>query len=334
MIEYPERVELARTPTPLVFLERLSERLGIELWLKRDDLTGLELSGNKVRKLEFLFADARDQGADVVITGGGEQSNHCRATAMAAARLGLRSVLLLRCADPASPPPIAGNILLDHLAGAEIVWIDHETWARRDEAFESQAQRLRNAGKNPYIIGEGGSNPVGSWGYVRCAEELDRDLAALPPRPTSVVYACGSGGTGAGLIAGAALCGWEARQIAVAGVNVCDDRDYFVRVIGDILAGMVERYALPESLGAAPVDIVDGYVGAGYARSRPEELELIADVARTEAILLDPVYTGKAFYGVVRELERDPQRFGERLVFVHTGGVFGLFPAAAELAKL
>ena len=333
-IEYPARVELARTPTPLVRLDRLSDRLGVDLWLKRDDLTGLELSGNKVRKLEFLMADARRCGADVVITGGGEQSNHCRATAMAAARLGLGSVVLLRCADPDAPPPTAGNILLDRLAGAEIIWIDRETWARRNEAFEAQAERLRRAGKTPYVIPEGGSNAIGSWGYIRCAEELDRDLADLPARPTTIVYACGSGGTGAGLIAGGALLGWAERDLAIAGVNVCDDRDYFIDVIGNILSDLVAGHRLPEAVAAAPIDIIDGYVGAGYARSRPAELELLADVARTEAILLDPVYTGKAFFGLVRELERDPRRFGDRLIFVHTGGIFGLFPSAADLAPI
>jgi D-cysteine desulfhydrase len=334
MIATPDRVELARTPTPFARLDRTGDKLGVELWIKRDDMTGIELSGNKVRKLEFLFADARAKGADVIITGGGEQSNHCRATALAAARLGLGSVLLLRCLDPDNPPATTGNILLDRLAGARIVWIDHDTWARRAEAFASQADRLRAAGKTPYVIPEGGSSAIGSWGYVACAEELDRDLAALPALPTTIVYACGSGGTGAGLIAGGALLGWADRGIAVAGVNVCDDRDYFARVIGGILADMVGRYDLDSAVASAPIDIVDGYVGAGYAKSRPEELALIAEVARTEAVILDPVYTGKAFYGLVRELERDPQRFGERVVFVHTGGLFGLFPSADKLASI
>jgi D-cysteine desulfhydrase len=326
-IAYPDRIELARTPTPLAHLERTSAEIGVELWVKRDDLTGVELSGNKVRKLEFLLADARARGADTVITGGGEQSNHCRATAMAAARLGMRSLLLLRCADPDAPPPTRGNILLDRLAGAEIVWIDQATWVRRDEAFARQADRLRAAGRQPYVIPEGGSNAIGSWGYVRCAEELERDLADLPPRPTTILYACGSGGTGAGLVAGASLLGWRQRDIRVAGVNVCDDRDYFVAAISRICADM-SGVAIEDR----DIDIVDGYVGRGYARSRPEELVLLAELARREALILDPVYTGKAFFGLVRELERDRQRFGDRVVFLHTGGIFGLFPCADEIA--
>lgn len=324
-IEYPERIELANTPTPLVPLEATGRRLGVELWIKRDDMTGVELSGNKVRKLEFLLADARAAGADVVVTGGGEQSNHCRATALAAARLGMRAHLLLRCDDPGSPPAVRGNILLDALAGAEIVWIDRDTWARREQAFAEAADELRAAGHTPYVIPEGGSNALGSWGYVGCAEELERDLSMLSPRPTTVVYACGSGGTGAGLVAGAEMLSWAARGHRVAGVNVCDDRDYFVEVIGRITGDM------GLDIDPARIDIVDGYVGRGYALSRPEELALIAEVARTEGVLLDPVYTGKAFYGLVSELERDPTRFGQRIVFLHTGGVFGLFPRADEI---
>lgn len=325
---YPERVELARTPTPLVALERMGAELGVELWAKRDDLTGVELSGNKVRKLEFLLADAIAAGADTVITGGGEQSNHCRATALAATRLGLRSVLLLRCRDPETPPPTRGNILLGRLAGADIVWIDQPTWSRRTEAFEEHAERLRGDGRRPYIIPEGGSNAVGSWGYVRCAEELTTELAALSPARTTVIYACGSGGTGAGLIVGAKLFGWGERGIAVAGVNVCDDRDYFVRAIGAIARDMIDRYELDIALADSDIDIVDGYVGAGYARSRPEELALAVTLARREALIVDPVYTGKALFGLASELARDRSRFGDRVVFLHTGGIYGVFPAA------
>jgi D-cysteine desulfhydrase len=333
-LPYPDRVALARTPTPLEHLARTSAALGVETWIKRDDLTGAELSGNKVRKLEFLMAEALALGADTVITCGGEQSNHCRATALAATRLGLRSRLLLRTEDPARPPATAGNILLDRLAGAEVRWVSRPEYARRAALFEEEAAALRAAGRTPYVIPEGGSNAMGSWGYVAAAAELAADLAALPPRPTTIVYACGSGGTGAGLILGAALLGLGARGIRVAGVNVCDDRAYFVRVIGQICRDFAARWSLPVRVSDDEIDIVDGWVGLGYARSQPAELEVLRDLARREAIILDPVYTGKAFYAVTRELARDPSRFGERLVFLHTGGIFGLFPAAAQLAPL
>ena len=333
-LSYPDRVPLARTPTPLERLDRTSEALGVDLWIKRDDLTGAELSGNKVRKLEFLFAEARAQGADTVLTCGGEQSNHCRATALAAARLGLRSVLFLRTADPASPPEPTGNILLDRMAGAEIRWITPAEYSRRAELLATAAAELSRGGRRPYVIPEGGSNAVGSWGYVRCAEELDGALSALPPRPTTVVYACGSGGTAAGLVLGGALLGWAGRGVRLAAVNVCDDRDYFVRAISGICRDFTARTGLAGGVTEADIEIVDGYVGRGYARSRPEELAELVALSRREGILLDPVYTGKAWFALVRELARDQGRFGERVVFLHTGGIYGLFPAARELAPL
>ena len=334
-LTYPERVPLARLPTPLERLERTGERLGVELLVKRDDLTGSDLSGNKVRKLEFLLAEARAQGCDTVITCGGEQSNHCRATALASARLGMRSHLLLRTVDPARPPAATGNILLDRMAGAEIQWITHAEWARRNELMADATGRLAREGRRAYIVPEGGSNALGAWGYLRAVvEELDAELDALPPRPTTVVHACGSGGTGAGLILGAALCGWAGRDIRVVGVNVCDDRDYFVRAIGAICRDFAARHPGAPTIGDQDIDILDGYVGIGYAKSRPEELRDIIALSRSEALVLDPVYTGKAYHALVQELSRDRRRFGDRVVFLHTGGLFGLFPIAEQLATL
>src|SRR5206468_9071460 len=172
------RIPLARACTPLEPLPRTSEALGVEILFKRDDLTGCELSGNKVRKLEFLLAEAQDRGADTVITCGGEQSNHCRATALAAARAGLASRVVLRTDDPAVPPPTTGNILLDRLAGAAVRWISRPDWARRNAIMEEEAAAVSAAGGRPYVIPEGGSNATGSWGYVVCAGELADDLAA------------------------------------------------------------------------------------------------------------------------------------------------------------
>jgi D-cysteine desulfhydrase len=313
----------------------LGEELGVELYVKRDDLTGADLSGNKIRKLEFVLADALGCGASAVLTCGGAQSNHARATAIAAAKLGLRCRLILRCPDPSNPPPLAGNTLLDRVAGAEIVWITPAEYRTRDEVFAREAAALQRAGHTPYVIPEGASNALGAWGYIRAAEELADDLERLsagPDRPTTIICAAGSGGTSAGLILGTRLLGLRAKVLSV---NVCDDEAYFRRVIGGICESTVAAYRL--DLDFSPerdIEILDGYVGRGYALSRPEELALICRVARTEGIILDPVYTGKAFYGMTQELRHDPGRFGERIVFFHTGGIFGLFPKADELAPL
>ena len=334
-IIYPPRINLARLPTPIHPLPRLSAKLGIEVFMKRDDLTGSALSGNKIRKLEFVLADAVAQKADTVLTCGGAQSNHCRATAIAAAMLGLNCRLLLRTADPSNPPHPEGNILLDQMAGAEIAWITPEEYNHRDELLEREAAAIENTGRKPYTIPEGASNALGAWGYIRCIEELIKDIANLPGgahKDATIINATGSGGTSAGLILGAKIFDLNAR---IVGVNVCDDQHYFVRVIGKICQSAISDYHLDIDFSHdEDVNVIDGYVGRGYALSRPEELSMICDLARTEGIFLDPVYTGKAFFGMVQELQRDPSCFGERIIFVHTGGIFGLFPKAREIEPL
>ena len=331
-ITYPARIHLAHLPTPVRRLHRFGERLGVELYVKHDDHTGIALSGNKARKLEFVLAEALAQNADVVLTCGGAQSNHSRATAIAAAMLGLHCRLLLRTDDPAHPPRAEGNILLDRMAGAEILWITREEYRNRQEIFAREAEALRKQGRIPYIIPEGASNPLGSWGYIKAAEELAEDIARLPggaERPTTIIHATGSGGTAAGLILGVLMTGLPARVVTF---NVCDDAAHFVRVIGEIGEQLIDKYGLSINFDRQrDIHIVDGYVGRGYAISRPEELALLCDLARSEGIFLDPVYTGKAFYGMVRELERDPKCFGERIIFIHTGGIFSLFSKAGEI---
>jgi len=327
-IDIPPRVALANTPTPLRPVTRLSDSLGVEVLVKQDDMTGVELSGNKVRKLEFLLADAVAQGADTIITCGGEQSNHCRATAGAAARLGLSSRLVLRTRDPNRPPVTQGNILLDRLFGADVQWIDHSDWTDRHSVLARYAEEVDRAGGQPYVIPEGGSNALGSWGYVRAAEELANDLAGLPKKKTTLVCATGSGGTQAGLLLGAKM---HDLDLTIVGINVCDSRAYFVEQIGAIGREFKSKYGGP-SIEDNEINIIEGYMGLGYAKSRHEELSLIAGLARGEGLLLDPVYTGKAFFAMIQELGKDSARFGERIVFLHTGGIFGLFPVADRLS--
>src|SRR5512138_2646209 len=229
----PPRVPLARLPTPLEPSPRLGVALGIDLLYKRDDLTGLELSGNKARKLEFLVADAEREGADLLVTCGGVQSNHCRATAFAAAKRGLGALLFLRTDDPASPPVAEANSLLDRLAGAEVRFVSHDGYRRRGEVMAAAAEELRARGRRPYVIPEGGSNALGSLGYVLAVAEL-RDQ--LPPRwrdgPLTIAYAAGSGGTGAGIELGLRLLGW--RGATAIGFAVCNDARYFRETIAAI----------------------------------------------------------------------------------------------------
>ena len=335
------RVHLAQLPTPLQAAPRLLPALlgteGPALYIKRDDLTGVELTGNKVRKLELLLADAQRQGADTVLTCGGVQSNHCRATALAAARLGLGCVLLLRVEDPAQPPPLSGNLLLSRLSGAQIRFISRAAYKDRSALLAAQCAELKSRGRTGYVIPEGGSNALGSVGYIGCIEELQRQIPE-PTRPLTIVHAAGSGGTGAGLLLGIARCGLPWR---VASVNVCDDRPYFVGRVREILSEAEALFELPEVArllkdSAQVIDIRDGYVGRGYALSQPDELSLLHAACRARGLVVDPVYTGKALRGLILELQRDPTTFGERVVFLHTGGIYGLLAQgpAAELAAI
>jgi len=331
-LSFPPQINLARLSTPVQPLRRLGEKLGVDLYVKRDDLTGTALSGNKIRKLEFVLAEALAQKADTVITCGGAQSNHCRATAIAAAMLGLNCRLLLRTPDPSRPPSVEGNILLDRMAGAEIIWITPEDYMRRDEYMEKEGASLEAVGRKPYLIPEGASNALGAWGYIRAVEELVNDIANLPGganQACTIINAAGSGGTSAGLILGAKIFDLNAR---IAGVNVCDDRAYFVNAIGDICEKAIADYQIEvEFSRERDIEIIDGYVGRGYALSQPAELELLCEAARTEGIFFDPVYTGKAFFGMVQELQNNPACFGERIIFIHTGGIFGLLPLADQI---
>jgi D-cysteine desulfhydrase len=333
----PPRLELALTPTPLMPLKRIGQELGVDLWIKRDDCTGSALGGNKIRKLEYVLADAINQGADTVITCGGAQSNHCRATAIAAACLGLSCLLLLRVPNPADAPPLEANSLLDAMAGARIVYVTPEEYRGRELLFAQWMKILRKEGARPYAIPEGASNALGAWGYVRVMAELAEQLSMLDgtgsPLPTTIIHATGSGGTGAGLILGKRMFGLE--NFRVSGINVCDDRNYFLNVQGEICEKAISTYNLGiDFRRERDIEIVDGFVGKGYALSRPEELSLIVKVCRAEGIVLDPVYTGKAFFGMVETIKKDSKAFGERIVFVHTGGIFGLFPKTDELLQV
>lgn len=318
---YPNSFPLARRPTPIEKLDRLSQALeGPELYVKRDDLTGIGLTGNKVRKLEFLIQDALDKGCDTLITCGGLQSNHARATAITAAKLGLQCRLVLR---DQTGGDLDGNLFLDRLVGAEITFISAEEYKRVDEVMNRLAESLRSEGRKPYIIPEGGSNELGALGYVRAVEELCEQLKTIKLRIDHVVTAVGSGGTQAGLLLGKMLYDLSAE---IHGINVCETAEYFVSRIYGIIERARAAYGIDVTLAPTDVHVIDGYVGKGYALSRAEEIDTIKRVAKMEGLLLDPVYTGKAIYGLIDQIRKGYFKRGDKVLFWHTGGIFGLFP--------
>ncbi|MCS6902050.1 MAG: pyridoxal-phosphate dependent enzyme [Myxococcales bacterium] len=324
------RLHFAHTPTPLQRIPRLSERLGVDLWIKRDDATGGVEAGNKVRKLEFLLADALSRRSNLVMTCGALQSNHCRATAALAARLGLRCQVFLRTEDPSTLPPLEGNALLMRLLGAELVLISPAEYRERNALMASEANRLQRLGLHPYIIPEGGSNGLGSLGYVAAMEEVRQqlDLGLGGGKPFDlVVHACGSGGTAAGVALGAARFQVADRVVAAA---VCDSSAYFQEVFARICE---EARALDSTLPPpAPLTFEDRWKGPRYGVSSPEQLRFLVDVARTSGFLLDPVYTGKAFFTLARLVASDPSLLGKRVLFLHTGGLPGLLAEGEALA--
>jgi L-cysteate sulfo-lyase len=308
-------VQLSHWPTPLDPAPRLAEALGLgpgDLWVKRDDLTDLG-GGNKVRKLEYLVAEALATGATVLVASGGVQSNHARATAAAAARVGLGAVLVLGGTPLAGRP---GNLALDELLGAEIVLAEGLVGAALDRRVQEVADRLRAAGEVPAVLPFGGSSVVGARGYVACAAELHQQA----PDAAHVVVAVGSGGTMAGLVAG---LGAE----RVLGIDTGALTDPLPRIA-----------ALVAQLGGGdgPLRLDRDQVGEGYGRLTSAATAAMRTAARTEGLLLDPVYTGKAIAGLASAVSEGIVRPGQRTVFVHTGGLPGLFghAFAAELAAV
>ena len=320
------RVPLGFWPTPLTKAARLTEQLGgPEIWIKRDDQSGLALGGNKVRKLERLIGEAIAQGADTLVTGGAEQSNHCRQTAAAAAMCGLDCHLAL-----GGTPPDArnGNLLLDGLLGATIHWCGPD---RKGERMPEIADSLRSAGKRPEIIPYGGSNVRGAVGFVDAAIELSDQLAASDERFTHIIIPSSSGGTQAGLAVGLALAGSDAELIGIA-IDKGASGEVPLR---DHIVALIEETSelLGADLGDMPqrVDLRQGYVGGGYGVVGQLERRAIQLAACAEGLLLDPVYTGRAFGAMVDMIERGEFRKTDRLLFWHTGGIPALFSYSGEL---
>lgn len=322
MIRIPEKINIANLPTKIEKIERLSKKLGgPNIYIKRDDQTGTEISGNKIRKLEFSIKEAIDQGCDTLITCGGIQSNHCRATAAVAAKLGLKSCLVLKGKSDAESD---GNLFLNKLFGAEIRFITPEYYKdRRMEIMEQIKIEMEKKGLKPYIIPEGASNGIGSFGYYKAMKEIIAQEREMGVHFDGIIVATGSGGTYSGLLLASKLLNYTGQ---IYGVNVCDDEEYFRNRIHEILNESSNYLDVNLSFSRDEIHIIDGYVGRGYALSSQEELNFIQELAKLEGIILDPVYTGKAMYGLTEEIKKGNFRDCRNILFIHTGGIFGIFP--------
>lgn len=317
------RLRITHAPTPLEPLSRLTEMLGgPNLWIKRDDCTGLASGGNKTRKLEYLIADALAQGADTVITQGATQSNHARQTAAIAARLGLQCHLILedRTGYRHDDYRHSGNVFLDRLFGARLSEVAAGT--DMDRAMAELAQQLRDEGRKPYVIPGGGSNPIGALGYVTCALELIEQANNLGLAIDTVVTATGSAGTQAGLVAG--LEGARS-GIAVLGIGVRAPKPAQEDKVFQLAAQTAELLAAAGAVRRESVVADCDYVGAGYGVPTPGMIEAVTLLARTEGILLDPVYSGKAMAGLLDLVRQGRWRKAQNVVFLHTGGAVGLY---------
>jgi L-cysteate sulfo-lyase len=325
------RLRFAHLNTPLEPMERLSKHLGgPRLWIKRDDCTGLSTGGNKTRKLEFLMGDAVAKGADTIITQGATQSNHARQTAAAAVKFGMVCHLLLedRTGNQAPDYTLNGNVLLDLLHGAIISKRPGGTDMNAE--MEALAGNLRAKGSKPYVIPGGGSNPVGALGYVNAALELVAQANEMGLKIAHVVHATGSAGTQAGLVAGLVALN---SAIPVLGIGVRAPQQKQEQSVFDLACRTAEHMGLPDIIKREHVVANTDYVGSGYGLPTPGMVEAIKLVARTEAILLDPVYSGKGMDGLIDLIRKGFFAKDSDVVFLHTGGAVGLcaYPGIFDL---
>jgi D-cysteine desulfhydrase family pyridoxal phosphate-dependent enzyme len=320
---YPNRISLAQLPTPVEPLKRLSQHLGgPDIFIKRDDQTGLAMGGNKTRKLEFLVADALDQGCDHLITVGAAQSNHCRQTAAAASRLGLNCSLILR-GDPTEL--IDGNLLLDKLLGARLRWSGDNPPSM---VMLEIANELKAKGNKPYMIPRGGSNVIGATGYVLAMKELGQQMAEHQINIDFIVFASSSGGTQAGAILGAKAYGFQGRILGIA-------IDQLANELKNQIAALATATATHLGLGTVTfgdmVEVNDDYLGEDSGVMTEADRNAIRLVARLEGILLDPVYTGRAMAGLIDLIQWGAFEKGQNVLFWHTGGAPALFTDAQGL---
>ncbi|MEM7286313.1 MAG: pyridoxal-phosphate dependent enzyme [Actinomycetota bacterium] len=314
----PDKIELARVPTPLEPLPRLQERWGgPNLWVKRDDLTGFELSGNKVRKLEYHLAAAKADGADWVITAGAVQSNHCRATALACARIGLGCTLLIRTEDGRAPDRIDANHAAHVLSGAEIVYVDRAGWAARDETMAALAAELAGDGHRSWIIPAGASDSLGMLGMADAMLELGTQLFEAGIEDPVIWHASSSAGTTAGFGWGLHEAGLRADLIAV---SVGEPPEEIAGYVEAMWRGAAKRFG-----GEVPdidIEYRGDFIGAGYGLIDPEQPGVEAEATALTGLLFDPTYTGKALFGLRQEIATGRWSGDDHVIFWHTGGGF------------
>ena len=317
------RAKLCQAPTPLELLPRLTAALGgPQIWMKRDDLTGMGLGGNKVRKLEFLVGDALAKGADHLVTQGAVQSNHVRQTAAVAAKLGLACTAVLehRIETNNSAYLNSGNVLLDRLLGCRIEY--RPGGADMQAAIEEVGARLTSEGARPYLIPGGGSNAVGALGYAAVALELVTQANEQGLRVDRLVHATGSAGTQAGLVAGLHAL---SSPIRVLGIGVRQPKEKQEANVLRLAEATAAHMGVDRAVPADAVEANCDYVGAGYGLPTPGMAEAVQMLARLEGIFLDPVYSGKGMAGLIDLIRRGAFAAGENVVFLHTGGSSGLF---------
>ena len=325
VLQFP-RFKLTTLPTPLEEVKALSKELGIKLFIKRDDVMELALGGNKVRKLEFILGDALSKGSDVLITRGAFHSNHARLTAAAARKAGLEAYIVL---TPPGTPNLQGNVLLDALLDARIFLAD--SYQEADELMEKLAKDLKDQGRKPYIIPGGGASPIGVLGYATAALEILQQLSERGIRPRYMVHATGSGGTQAGLILGLKLLG--ADDVEVVGISISRS----AKEVQERVAKLVNECAnlLNIDLRIEPEEVVvtDAYVGGGYGVVSREVVKTMKYVAQHEALLLDPVYTGKAMWGLIDLARKNYFKAEGSIVFIHTGGTPIIFQLSSKIEE-
>ncbi|VAX27541.1 pyridoxal phosphate-dependent deaminase, putative [hydrothermal vent metagenome] len=307
----PKKMNIANIPTPIQKIEFN----GTQFLIKRDDLTGSLLSGNKIRKLDYILADVKKKKADYLFTCGGDQSNHARATVIAAKQIGVKTKLFLWGSDTKNAD---GNLFLDKLTGAIIKFLSKKEYNNVIQIMLKESKRLQKKGNKVYVLPAGGSTPIGIWGYINFMRELSEQIDMKKVK--GILSAAGSGGTSAGMLLGAAMLGLN---LKIYGVNVVDDGETTRNVIIELVEDCIKDFNLKVKVDFNNLIILDGYSAEGYKSIADNKLKLIKEFFRSSGILLDPAYTGKAFYAYHENFLKGEKK--SNIMFLHTGGIFGIF---------